>query len=261
MSFSLVHGCVSTKWCSDFACFCASNKSYKNIELCKNAVYDYGLIVHSPAWLSEKSYANLLPNDHFMVMYFMLMISVYLHSKLYLSMLLLTLRRRGHVNNIPTTQKYPGEMVWCHWLGMLGNPKILHSGILILSTQQHSQIYLLFFSSDDSERGKRCTRAKCKSCCKSFTAFLFSTVGLVILVCAYSAAGGFLFQMIEASHEKQGIVDGRDFVYNVTEKHIIELWNVTRRFNILYEENWTMAAREVMLAYQVGSHLPMFTLI
>lgn len=46
-------------------------------------------------------------------------------------------------------------------------------------------------------------RQKCLSCCKSFTAFLFSHIGLSALVVAYSIMGGFLFGVIEADKEKE----------------------------------------------------------
>lgn len=123
-------------------------------------------------------------------------------------------------------------------------------------TRRERQINVFSIFSEGSAGGKRCTAAKCKSCCKSFTAFLFSTVGLVIVVCAYSAAGGFLFQMIEAGTEQDDVERGRDLVFNLTERYVLDLWDITRRFNILYKENWTMAAREEMIKYQVSTRVP-----
>jgi len=42
-----------------------------------------------------------------------------------------------------------------------------------------------------------------KSCGKKVAAFLFSHVGLAVMVAAYSVMGGFLFQALEAPHESK----------------------------------------------------------
>ncbi|XP_067929023.1 potassium channel subfamily K member 9-like isoform X2 [Watersipora subatra] len=99
-------------------------------------------------------------------------------------------------------------------------------------------------------REPRCTRDKCNVCCKSFAAFLFSTVGLVIMVAAYSVAGGFLFRAIEETYEHQSIEAGRADVQNITDQTVMQLWETTRRLNILYPENWTAEAHIVFTRYQ-----------
>jgi hypothetical protein len=50
------------------------------------------------------------------------------------------------------------------------------------------------------ERRRR-QRESVVGCCKSAIAFIFSHVGLSATVAAYALAGGFLFQLIEGSHE------------------------------------------------------------
>lgn len=108
-------------------------------------------------------------------------------------------------------------------------------------------------SPEDEDGERRCTRAKCKSCCKSFAAFLFSTVGLVILVVGYATAGGFLFQYIEEQQERENIQEARIYVHNSTRRNLDRLWNVTFRLNVLYYDNWTAEAREILLQYQVSA--------
>lgn len=81
---------------------------------------------------------------------------------------------------------------------------------------------------------------------------MFSTIGLVLMVIAYSTAGGFLFQHLEEGQEKQHIKYGRTVVDNSTEESLEELWRITQKLNILYKENWTDEARVVLQNYQVG---------
>jgi hypothetical protein len=46
-----------------------------------------------------------------------------------------------------------------------------------------------------------CTKANCLTCCKKFTAFMFSRVGLFLVMIGYVALGGGLFQALEAGNE------------------------------------------------------------
>ena len=129
--------------------------------------------------------------------------------------------------------------------------------ILILNIQIFSFIsfiihwFIFVTRATERERDRICTRDKCSNCCKSFAAFLFSTIGLVIMVAAYSIAGGFLFQMIEEGHEKENIKAGRVIVNTSTENHVNELWKITKKLNILYRDNWTAEANIVFNRYQV----------
>ena len=47
-----------------------------------------------------------------------------------------------------------------------------------------------------------CTKENCLSCCKKFTAFMFSRVGLFFVMIGYVAVGGWLFQALEAGNEE-----------------------------------------------------------
>ena len=48
-----------------------------------------------------------------------------------------------------------------------------------------------------------CTKENCLTCCKKFTAFMFSRVGLFFVMIGYVAFGGLLFQALEAGNEKE----------------------------------------------------------
>lgn len=47
-----------------------------------------------------------------------------------------------------------------------------------------------------------CTKENCVTCCKKFTAFMFSRVGLFFVMIGYVAIGGWLFQALEAGNEE-----------------------------------------------------------
>jgi len=70
----------------------------------------------------------------------------------------------------------------------------------------------------------------CFNCCKRFTAFLLSTVGLSVLTVAYSVLGGLLFAAVEAPNEmavKSGVRDSLQW-------HVTNLWEITDKFNVLH---------------------------
>ncbi|CAF5007780.1 unnamed protein product, partial [Rotaria sp. Silwood1] len=46
-----------------------------------------------------------------------------------------------------------------------------------------------------------CTKENCLRCCKKFTAFMFSRVGLFFVMIGYVALGGVVFQALEAGNE------------------------------------------------------------
>ncbi|CAF0803680.1 unnamed protein product [Didymodactylos carnosus] len=52
------------------------------------------------------------------------------------------------------------------------------------------------------EEGKCCTKDNCLTCCKKFTAFMFSRVGLFCVMIGYVAFGGWLFQTLESTNEQ-----------------------------------------------------------
>ncbi|CAN7986921.1 potassium channel subfamily K member 4 [Ixodes scapularis] len=87
---------------------------------------------------------------------------------------------------------------------------------------------------------------KCKTCCRRFTAFLFSHVGLCALVVGYSILGAFAFRALEAPYE----VEKASQVILMREQTVRRLWEITDRFNVLYRENWTAAVSSEILDFQ-----------
>lgn len=86
----------------------------------------------------------------------------------------------------------------------------------------------------------------CWNCCKKFTAFLFSHIGLCGLVIAYSIMGGFVFMSLESSHEllERGSMDMRRKV------QVERLWNITEVSLILGKKNWTYEVEKVLREFQ-----------
>ncbi|CAH1801168.1 unnamed protein product [Owenia fusiformis] len=87
---------------------------------------------------------------------------------------------------------------------------------------------------------------QCKTCCKKFTAFLFSHIGLMCLVVAYSIFGGFIFMSLESPQEEL-VSHG---VHKTRKLYVERLWNLTERLNILYKKNWSLMADDVMKDFQ-----------
>jgi hypothetical protein len=87
---------------------------------------------------------------------------------------------------------------------------------------------------------------RCKNCCKSFTTFIFSRVGLCLLVVAYAFGGGVVFQFLEASSEEDSINKGQKHLNNAVEK----LFNQSMNATVLYQSNWIAMARGILEEYQ-----------
>ena len=91
-------------------------------------------------------------------------------------------------------------------------------------------------------------RKKCLHCCKRFTAFLFSHIGLCSLVVAYTIMGGFIFKAIEGPFEEKTKIFIRSEREHVTTKvlqHAIAL-----QLSDIGRDNFTNAVREQLQAFQ-----------
>ncbi|CAF1168714.1 unnamed protein product [Adineta ricciae] len=77
-----------------------------------------------------------------------------------------------------------------------------------------------------------CTKVNCLKCCKKSTAFLFSRVGLFLVMMGYVAFGGILFQLLEAGNEAKM----RSNMAEELNKTLNKLWNVTMMANSIPEE-------------------------
>ena len=71
------------------------------------------------------------------------------------------------------------------------------------------------------------TKENCLTCCKKFTAFMFSRVGLFFVMIGYVALGGALFQAFEAGNE-HNMRRAMELELNIT---LSKLWEETLRVN------------------------------
>ena len=88
-------------------------------------------------------------------------------------------------------------------------------------------------------------KEKCISCGKQFLTFLFSTIGLSLLMVAYTIFGAFIFMKLESPAEAL-------LRHNMNEKrkwHVEYLWNLTVEMNVFFKENWTYEADRLLKNY------------
>ncbi|KAK3098667.1 hypothetical protein FSP39_021775 [Pinctada imbricata] len=64
--------------------------------------------------------------------------------------------------------------------------------------------------------------------CKSVMQFLFSNVGICVIVVLYCVAGGFIFQHLEKNNEKEICYDTRDEYIPMENKTLNQMYNVIR---------------------------------
>jgi len=75
------------------------------------------------------------------------------------------------------------------------------------------------------------TKENCLRCCKKFTAFMFSRVGLFFVMMGYVALGGVLFQELEAGNE----LNMRHSMAEKLNETLFKLWDEVLRVNPLPE--------------------------
>ena len=92
-----------------------------------------------------------------------------------------------------------------------------------------------------------------KNICKKFTTFLFSRVGLCLVVVGYVFIGGLIFKSIEGSHEEKERAMNHSLIYDVessTEVLVTEIWNMTKFELIFHEKNYTSKLKARLVDYQ-----------
>ncbi len=83
--------------------------------------------------------------------------------------------------------------------------------------------------------GVNSKKAITKGACKKFLKFLFSKVGLVLLVIVYSLIGGAIFQHLEEENEKMECVGLMNEYFPVEEKGTENLWEIAKAYVDEYE--------------------------
>ena len=114
-------------------------------------------------------------------------------------------------------------------------------------------------TSNTPKEGRRhCSR--CATCCKSFLAFLFSTVGLTLLLIVYSIIGGLVFMELEADKENRTADEmeklrRENLVMDELEKlrrdHLVQLWEMTSSLNVFHPNMWMTEADKILENYTV----------
>ena len=88
---------------------------------------------------------------------------------------------------------------------------------------------------------------RCKHCCKSLTTFIFSRLGLCLLIVAYAFGGGVVFQLLEGAYEGR-VTQGVQRRLNIT---VEKLFNNSEQSKVLHINNWTTMARQILEEYQL----------
>ncbi|CAH1115293.1 unnamed protein product [Psylliodes chrysocephalus] len=89
---------------------------------------------------------------------------------------------------------------------------------------------------------------KCKEFLRQFIAFLFSNVGIILLVGGYTIAGSFIFMTIEGKHKlklKEEVLNNRTIFAE-------KLWNITFDLNqrVMEREHFNNSITELLILYQ-----------
>ena len=75
------------------------------------------------------------------------------------------------------------------------------------------------------------------NCCKTFTKFLLSRVGMSLMVVVYSIIGGFIFQFLEKTNEKGECIQKMED-YRVLENRVKnQLWNASKTIVNRYHQS------------------------
>ncbi len=118
--------------------------------------------------------------------------------------------------------------------------------IVTTDIKNDSKVHTQVTKTEDVRKTKKqIKREKCFACCKTFMAFLFSTIGLTLVTVGYTAFGGFIFMKLEAPDELRL----KSSVKNSRLLHAKLLWDLNDQYNVFYPDNWTRAAERILLNY------------
>lgn len=84
------------------------------------------------------------------------------------------------------------------------------------------------------------------NCLRGFIAFVCSNVGIVVLFIGFAILGAFVFCQIEGADEQL-----RKYRMVVLRRNVVnELWTITRRYNVMFQSNWTRQVDAKIMEYQ-----------
>lgn len=121
-----------------------------------------------------------------------------------------------------------------------------------------------------AENGQQ-NSSKARTCARGFLSFIFSTLGLTVLLIGYSVLGGFVFMKLEADvgenrttademeranvtarsrreHLAQADVAVEDLV-ELRRQHLAQLWRLTETMNVLFPDRWMTEADAILKNY------------
>ncbi|XP_065353664.1 potassium channel subfamily K member 18-like [Cloeon dipterum] len=93
-----------------------------------------------------------------------------------------------------------------------------------------------------------CTSSRVCRCVRVFFGHLFSNLGLFAIVVGYVLLGALMFENLEAEFELQQ----RGNIKRYRDDCLKELWQITERLNVLYEQNWTQLVHEQLRRFETN---------
>jgi hypothetical protein len=93
---------------------------------------------------------------------------------------------------------------------------------------------------------KKSWKKRFKDGFRSFVAFVFSNIGICVLVIGYLMVGAVMFQGLEGPEEKLIRYTVGPYRKNVVKK----LWKITEEYNTLHPVNWTREVSDLVKEYQ-----------
>jgi len=78
-----------------------------------------------------------------------------------------------------------------------------------------------------------------------FIAWVFSNVGICVLVIGYLLVGAVMFQQIEHSDKPP-----THNIAKIRYDTVMKLWNVTEKYNLLHPKNWSLDVTNIVIKYQ-----------
>lgn len=122
----------------------------------------------------------------------------------------------------------------------------------------------------EDQYGYQCTVGNCprvrrqpsrdRTCCQTLFFFMFSHIGIGLIVITYAIIGAFAFRELEKSSTEEsqnevsqvrhGSLNEDMLLLNARVDLASALWSLTRTFNVLYEKNWTDKATGEILKFQ-----------
>lgn len=100
----------------------------------------------------------------------------------------------------------------------------------------------------EQEREKIEKKEQRNDCCKRALRFSLSQVGLLLVVILYAVAGGFIFQHLESTNEKEQCVQGRDKYEPMENETIYKIWSISSSFRLNDDAPYAMAAYRTQLS-------------